>query len=47
MAADFGLSMYDEDALRDMFDQLRTLRVAAGDFPGSAMRQDEEHGGLL
>ncbi len=47
MAAEFGLGMYGEDELRQMFDQLRTLRVAAGDFSGSAMRQDEEHGGLL
>ncbi|MEU0564375.1 MarR family transcriptional regulator [Nonomuraea sp. NPDC005983] len=47
MAADFGLGMYDEAALGQMFDQLRTLRVAAGDFPASDMRQDEEHGGLL
>ncbi|WP_113699938.1 MarR family winged helix-turn-helix transcriptional regulator [Nonomuraea lactucae] len=34
MAADFGLSMYGEDDQRRMFDQLRTLRVAAGDFGG-------------
>jgi DNA-binding MarR family transcriptional regulator len=47
MAAEFGLTMYAEDELRQIFDQLRTLRVAAGDFAGPAMRQDEEHGGLL
>ncbi|MEU8103816.1 MarR family transcriptional regulator [Nonomuraea muscovyensis] len=34
MAADFGLGMYGEDDLRQMFGQLRTLRVAAGDFSG-------------
>lgn len=47
MAADFGLSMYAEDELHQMFDQLRTLRVAAGDFSAPSMRQDEGHGGLL
>ncbi|TYB67142.1 MarR family transcriptional regulator [Nonomuraea sp. PA05] len=47
MAAEFGLTMYAEDELHQMFDQLRTLRVAAGDFPASSMRQDEGHGGLL
>lgn len=47
MAAEFGLTMYAEDELQHMFDQLRTLRVAAGDFPASVMRQDEGHGGLL
>ncbi|WP_225878741.1 MarR family winged helix-turn-helix transcriptional regulator [Spongiactinospora rosea] len=33
MAADFGLSMYDEAELQEMFAALRTLRVATGDFP--------------
>ncbi|HLU76096.1 MAG TPA: MarR family transcriptional regulator [Nonomuraea sp.] len=47
MAAEFGLGMYAESELGQMFDLLRTLRVAAGDFPAPAMRQDEEHGGLL
>ncbi|MCA2221278.1 MarR family winged helix-turn-helix transcriptional regulator [Nonomuraea aurantiaca] len=47
MAADFGLTMYGEDELRQLFDRLRTLRVAAGDFSAASMRQDEEHGGLL
>jgi DNA-binding MarR family transcriptional regulator len=47
MAAEFGLGMYAESELGQMFDLLRTLRVAAGDFPARAMRQDEEHGGLL
>jgi DNA-binding MarR family transcriptional regulator len=47
MAAEFGLGMYAEDELHQMFDQLRTLRVAAGDFDVSSMRQDEGHGGLL
>ena len=47
MAADFGLTMYGEDELRQLFDGLRTLRVAAGDFSTASMRQDEEHGGLL
>ncbi|HEX3706755.1 MAG TPA: MarR family transcriptional regulator [Mycobacteriales bacterium] len=32
MADDFGLAMYDEPALQGMFEQLRELRVAAGDF---------------
>ncbi len=32
MAADFGMSMYGETDLTEMFDLLRTLRVAAGDF---------------
>ncbi len=32
MAADFGLAMYGEEDLGEMFDLLRTLRVAAGDF---------------
>ncbi|WP_214106530.1 MarR family winged helix-turn-helix transcriptional regulator [Acrocarpospora catenulata] len=32
MAADFGLGMYGEADLTAMFDLLRTLRVAAGDF---------------
>ena len=47
MAADFGLKMYDDVELRGMFEQLRTLRVAAGDFAAASIRQDEEHGGLL
>ncbi|WP_219462894.1 MarR family winged helix-turn-helix transcriptional regulator [Nonomuraea rhizosphaerae] len=47
MAAGFGLTMYGDAELGQLFDQLRTLRVAAGDFPASSMRQDEEHGGLL
>ncbi|MFI6298743.1 MarR family winged helix-turn-helix transcriptional regulator [Nonomuraea sp. NPDC050790] len=47
MAAEFGMEMYGEAELKQMFDQLRTLRVAAGDFGASPMRQDEEHGGLL
>ncbi|GAA1731705.1 MarR family transcriptional regulator [Nonomuraea bangladeshensis] len=47
MDAEFGLAMYAEDELHGLFDQLRTLRVAAGDFEGSSMRQDEGHGGLL
>jgi DNA-binding MarR family transcriptional regulator len=32
MSADFGLGMYGETELSQMFDLLRTLRVAAGDF---------------
>ncbi|MFI6604567.1 MarR family winged helix-turn-helix transcriptional regulator [Nonomuraea sp. NPDC050536] len=40
MGADFGLTMYGEDELASMFQLLRTLRVAAGDFPGAEMRQD-------
>ncbi|MCG5220957.1 MarR family transcriptional regulator [Streptosporangium sp. KLBMP 9127] len=32
MAADFGLTMYGEAQLDEMFTLLRTLRVAAGDF---------------
>jgi DNA-binding MarR family transcriptional regulator len=47
MEAGFGLTMYEEDELRHLFDQLRTLRVAAGDFATASMRQDDEHGGLL
>lgn len=47
MAADFGMEMYGEAELGEMFDLLRTLRVAAGDFATPDMRQDEEHGGLL
>ncbi|MEO3871865.1 MarR family transcriptional regulator [Nonomuraea sp. B12E4] len=47
MAAEFGMTMYAEDELHEMFDLLRTLRVAAGDFAPPSMRQDEGHGGLL
>lgn len=47
MRADFGLGMYAESELGQMFSLLRTLRVAAGDFSVPSMRQDEEHGGLL
>ncbi|RVX47888.1 DNA-binding MarR family transcriptional regulator [Nonomuraea polychroma] len=47
MAAEFGLPMYAEDELHQMFELLRTLRIAAGDFAVPPMRQDEEHGGLL
>lgn len=32
MAAGFGMSMYGEADLNEMFDLIRTLRVAAGDF---------------
>ncbi|MER6171826.1 MarR family transcriptional regulator [Streptosporangium sp. NPDC001681] len=32
MEADFAMPMYGEDELDQMFDLLRTLRVAAGDF---------------
>jgi DNA-binding MarR family transcriptional regulator len=32
MAMDFGLSSYDEDGCRAIFEVLRPLRVAAGDF---------------
>ncbi|WP_283137906.1 MarR family winged helix-turn-helix transcriptional regulator [Rhizohabitans arisaemae] len=32
MAAEFGMSAYGEDELSEMFDLLRVLRVAAGDF---------------
>jgi DNA-binding MarR family transcriptional regulator len=32
MADGFGLGMYDDAALRTMFDELRELRVASGDF---------------
>ena len=32
MAADFGLGRYDGDQLKEMFDLLRDLRLAAGDF---------------
>ena len=32
MADDFGLAMYDEAELKELFAQLRALRVAAGDF---------------
>ncbi|HWC34399.1 MAG TPA: MarR family transcriptional regulator [Mycobacteriales bacterium] len=32
MADDFGLGMYDERTLEAMFEQLRALRVAAGDY---------------
>src|SRR5690606_39583354 len=35
MAAGFGMTMYDEDELADIFRQLRTLRIAAGDFTPS------------
>mgnify|MGYP001128804031 CR=1 FL=1 len=34
MDADFGMSMYDTAELGEIFDRLRTLRIAAGDFPG-------------
>lgn len=34
MADGFGLDMYDDASLKRLFDALRTLRVAAGDFPG-------------
>ncbi|SDG54898.1 DNA-binding transcriptional regulator, MarR family [Sinosporangium album] len=33
MKAGFGMTMYGEDELGQMFDLLRTIRVAAGDFP--------------
>ncbi|MFJ1704212.1 MarR family winged helix-turn-helix transcriptional regulator [Kitasatospora sp. NPDC088346] len=38
MAVDFGLEGYDEEKCRQVFDLLRPLRVAAGDFsePGQA-----------
>ena len=32
MAAEFGLGRYDSDQLKEMFDLLRDLRLAAGDF---------------
>jgi DNA-binding MarR family transcriptional regulator len=32
LAADFGMGVYDADALEDIFETLRGLRVAAGDF---------------
>jgi DNA-binding MarR family transcriptional regulator len=32
MAAEFGLSSYSEDQLKDMFALLRELRVGTGDF---------------
>lgn len=35
MAAGFGMTMYDEDELADIFRRLRTLRIAAGDFTPS------------
>ncbi len=47
MDAGFGMTAYSEEELGQLFDLLRTLRVAAGDFVPSAMRQDEEHGGHL
>lgn len=47
MAAGFGMEMYADSELGDLFGLLRTLRVAAGDFAAPVMRQDEEHGGLL
>lgn len=47
MTADFGMTMYGEGELEELFGLLRTLRVAAGDFPTAGMRQDEEHGGHL
>lgn len=40
MAADFCLGMYGEPDLVSMFDLLRTIRVAAGDFPGETKPQD-------
>jgi DNA-binding MarR family transcriptional regulator len=33
MADGFGLGMYDEATLEEMFGQIRALRVSAGDFP--------------
>ncbi|HVU61188.1 MAG TPA: MarR family transcriptional regulator [Mycobacteriales bacterium] len=36
MADGFGLAMYDEADLGTLFDQLRRLRVAAGDFQNPA-----------
>lgn len=47
MGAEFGMTMYGEAELSDMFSHLRTLRVAAGDFAPPPMRQDEDYGGLL
>lgn len=44
MAADFGMDSYREADLERLFQLLRTLRVAAGDF---AIRQDEKYGGQL
>ncbi|GAA3444732.1 hypothetical protein Pve01_50990 [Planomonospora venezuelensis] len=34
MGADFAMTMYGEAELEQMFELLRTLRVAAGDFEG-------------
>ena len=36
VAMDFGLGGYDEDGCRELFDVLRPLRVAAGDFEDPA-----------
>lgn len=47
MGAEFGMTMYGEAELEELFSHLRTLRVAAGDFAPPVMRQDEGYGGLL
>jgi DNA-binding MarR family transcriptional regulator len=49
MAAEFGLGRYDGDQLKEMFDLLRDLRLAAGDFsdgePAAAVGERADAGG--
>jgi DNA-binding MarR family transcriptional regulator len=49
MAAEFGLGQYDGDQLKEMFDLLRDLRLAAGDFsdgePAAAVGEPADAGG--
>jgi len=48
MAAEFGLGRYDGDQLKEMFDLLRDLRLAAGDFsdgePAAAVGESADAG---
>jgi len=40
MARDFGLAVYDDASLVGIFDTLRALRVAAGDFADAGVTED-------
>ncbi|MGH3390045.1 MAG: MarR family winged helix-turn-helix transcriptional regulator [Actinomadura sp.] len=40
MARDFGLAVYDDEHLIEIFDVLRSLRVSAGDFADPGVAED-------
>ncbi|MBO3744529.1 MarR family transcriptional regulator [Streptosporangiaceae bacterium NEAU-GS5] len=44
MAADFAMGMYGEADLKGMFDLLRTIRVAAGDFADTSPAAADDSG---